>query len=311
MFLGILLKLPYFLMPVIPQAATTDGFLYIQFLKWLQVPGSAAPVIYPVIAYILLFTQAVTFNGLINDLKLFPSPNYLIGFAYLLITSIIPGWNTLSPALIINSIMVAILPSMIGLYHNQKPKGLLFNIGFGFGICSFIYFPSVYLIMLLIIALALFRPVQITEWLVTIVGLLTPFYFLLVYFFVWDQWKQVYNIIPKHRLFLPHIQYNWQFWLSISLLLFPLLVGLLLSLNYSSRMVAHIRKSWNLMVWYLGVALFIPFINNNAGLGHFIMAAVPMSIFIAAFYFYPRKKAFFEFIIWLSIAWIGWQYFSI
>lgn len=308
LFLGILLRMPYFIQPLVPQLNSSDGFLYLQLLQWMQKPGAAFTAMYPIIAYLLLFTQAVTLNSFINAHKLFPSNNFLIAFAYLLVTSLIPEWNTISPGLIINSIMVSVLPSMLSLYHNQKVKGLLFNIGFGFGICSFIYFPSVYFMLLLIIALALFRPIQITEWLVTIIGVVTPFYFLLIYFFVWDQWHRIKEIIPSHHLRLPVVQYNWQFWVTIGLVLLPAFTGFIISNRYSMRLIVQGRKSWGLMIYYLIIALFIPFINNYSGVSHFILAAIPLSIFIAAFYAFPKNKRYMDISVWLSFGWILWQY---
>ena len=296
--------------PVFPLLHETDGFLYKQLIQWLEKPGQVFPQLYPIISYLLIFVQAVTLNGFINDQKLFPSPNFLVAFALLLLTSLVPQWNTLSPGIIINTIMVSILPSMVSLYHNQKVKGLLFNIGFGFGICSFIYFPAVYFILLLIIALALFRPVQITEWLVTIIGLFTPFYFLLVYFFVWDQWQRVYEIIPHHQFSLPLIKVNWQFWVIITLLLFPTLIGFFISNRYSVRLVVQGRKSWNLLFYYILIALCIPFINNNSSMSHFILAVIPISIYTAAFYAFPSGKRFMELMVWMSFAWIAWHYFG-
>jgi hypothetical protein len=294
--------------PIVPVAYAGDGFLYKQLLYWLQKPGSFFPVLYPILAYLLLFIQAVTLNGLINEQRLLPSANFLIAFAYLLLTSLVPEWNTLSTGIIINTIMVAILPSMINLYHNQKVKGLLFNIGFGFGICSFIYFPSIYFILLLILALALYRPVQITEWLVTFIGLLTPFYFLLVYFFVWDQWHQVHEIIPKHVIGVPKGYQEWQFWLMISLLLLPALLGYVVSSRYRLRLVVQGRKNWMLITYYFFIAFFISFINNNGNIGYFILVAVPLSIYTAALYSLPTRKTILETIIWLSFAYIVWSY---
>ena len=130
-FIGLLIKLPYFITPVIPQTNVTDGFLYIEFLKALQTSGAAVPIIYPIISFVLLFTQAITFNGLVNDQKLFSSPNYLLALSYLVVTSVVPEWNVLSPALIINTILVWAWPRMVGLYNHPKPKTVLFNIGFG------------------------------------------------------------------------------------------------------------------------------------------------------------------------------------
>ena len=219
-FIGLLIKLPYFITPVIPQTNVTDGFLYIELLKALQTSGVALPIIYPVISFVLLFTQAITFNGLVNDQKLFSSPNYLLALSYLVVTSVVPEWNVLSPALIINTILVWAWPRMVGLYNHPKPKTVLFNIGFGFGICSFFYFPSAYLLLLLIVALILFRPFYLTEWLVAILGILTPFYFLLVYFFVWDHWHMVEAVIPAQYLRLPDVLFDWQFWVTFSLVVF-------------------------------------------------------------------------------------------
>ena len=307
-FIGLLIKLPYFITPVIPQTNVTDGFLYIELLKALQLSGAAVPIIYPILSFVLLFTQAITFNGLVNDQKLFSSPNYLLALSYLVVTSVVPEWNVLSPALIINTILVWAWPRMVGLYNHPKPKTSLFNIGFGFGICSFFYFPSVYLLLLLIVALILFRPFYLTEWLVAFLGILAPFYFLLVYFFVWDRWYMVKAVVPSQYLRLPDVLFNWQFWVTFSLVFFPLFIGLLMSSRYSSRLLVQIRKSWNFMIFYLIIALFIPFVNSFQGLTHWILAVVPISLFQAAFYFYPKNKRFPELIFWFSLIWIVANY---
>jgi hypothetical protein len=307
-FAGIFLKLPYFITPVIPTAHSTDGFLYAELLKALQPTGAVLPVIYTIIAYLLLFTQAVTFNGLINGQKLFTSPNYLLALSYILISSIVPEWNVLSPALIINTILVWAWPYMVGLFNHPKPKNVLFNIGFGFALCSFVYFPSIYLLVLLFIALFLFRPFYLTEWLIALLGILTPVYFLLVYFFVWDHWDQVNTIIRPQYFKLPVLHINWRFYVTISLVAFPVVVGFLFSANYSSRLLVQTRKSWSFMMFYLIIALIIPFINSSAGLSNWVLSLIPLSLFYAAFYFYPQNKRLPEILFWLSTGWIVANY---
>lgn len=303
-FLGIIIKLPYFITPVVPVAQVNDGFLYVELLKVIKPAGEIFPVFYPVIAYLLLFTQSITFNSLLNGQKLFSSPNFLVAFSYIVISSIVPEWNTISPVLIINSILVWAWPRMVSLYNHPKPQPVLFNIGFGFGICSFFYFPSVYLLLLLIAALLSFRPFYITEWIVAFLGILTPFYFLVVYLFVWDQWERLNQIIPYQTLSLPEVSYNWKFWIEFSLIIVPLIFGVLMSLTFTQRMIVHVRKSWNYMNFYLLIALFIPFINSNAGLTHWILALVPMSLYQASFAFFSKKKTFPELFFWVSLLWI-------
>ena len=55
-------KLLVFLHPQVPQPQQIDGFLYKALLKWLAAGGTGLPVIYPAIASVLLFTQAITFQ---------------------------------------------------------------------------------------------------------------------------------------------------------------------------------------------------------------------------------------------------------
>ena len=86
---GILLKLPMFLQPKVPQVQMIDGFLYRALLKWLQPVAGGLPVIYAIIAFGLLYTQAVSFNKLVNELRLMQKPNYLTGMSYLLLTSLL------------------------------------------------------------------------------------------------------------------------------------------------------------------------------------------------------------------------------
>lgn len=307
-FLGILIRLPYFISPVIPQSAETDGILYGLLIKALHPTGVVFPFIYPVIVYLLVFTQAIMFNGLINDQKLFNSPNYLLALCYLVISSIVPEWNVLSPVLIINTVLVWAWPGMVGLYHQSNPKTVLFNIGFGFGLAAFFYFPSVYLLLLLIVALLLFRPFYIAEWLIAILGILTPFYFLLVYLFVWDHWDLTAKVIPYQTLKLPTITFGWQFWVEVGLIILPLLAGLLVSYNSSARMLVQTRKSWNFMIFYLIIALLIPFVNSYAGITHWMLAVIPISLFHASFGFNLKKKTFPELFFWLSLMWIVTNY---
>ena len=137
---GALLKLPIFLYPKVPQPQQIDGFLYKALLEWLQPIGKGLPAIYPLIAFFLLYTQAVYFNKVVNDQRIMQRPHYLTGMSYLLISSLFTEWNMLSSPLIINSLLIWVWAKMSGLYSNQNPKSALFNIGIAIGISTFFLF---------------------------------------------------------------------------------------------------------------------------------------------------------------------------
>lgn len=238
-----------------------------------------------------------------NEQRLMSAPNYLVAMAYLLVTSLIPDWNYLSSALIINTVMVWAWPRMVSLYNNPNAKTLLFNIGMGFGICSFFYPPSLFLLVLLIVALLVFRSFNITEWLVAFIGVLTPYYFLFVYLFMNDKLNFA-ALLPGLSFNYPKIHLDIWFWLRVVLLIFPLAVGMYYVQFNTGRMLIQVRKSWALMSFYLVISFFIPFINPAATYAYWIFAAVPLSTFHAATYFYPKRYAFTNYLHWIMIAFI-------
>lgn len=305
---GLLIKLPYMLHPHIPVAEPSDGFLFTELLKWLQKPGTVFPVIYPALAFLLLFTQSLTLNRLMNEQKLMYTSHYLVAMAYLLVTSLVPDWNFLSSALIINTVMVWAWPRMVSLYNNPHSKTLLFNIGAGIGICSFFYLPTLFLLALLIIAILVFRPFRIAEWVVALLGILTPYYFLFAYLFFTDK-LDLASLLPNFAWTFPKFHLNYLFWLRTALLTLPLFMGMYFIQANTGRMLIQVRKSWALMTFYLILALVIPFFSTTSSYTYWVMAAVPLSAFHAAAYLYPKRHAVPNYLHWLIILFIVIAFF--
>jgi hypothetical protein len=162
---------------------------------------------------------------------------------------------------------------------------------------------------LLIAALLIFRPVILTEWLIALLGALTPFYFVLIYLYVWDHWSLLHTMFPGFQFRLPVFHMDWKIWVPFLLVNLPLIAGLYLSFQYSGRLLVHVRKSWRFMLFYLLTAFFMPFLNNNGGFSQFIIALVPVSLFYASFFYFPRKKGVPGLVVWLSVLWIFINYF--
>jgi Family of unknown function (DUF6427) len=299
---GILLKLPMFLQPKIPQPELIDGFLYKAFLKWLQPIAGGTPFIYSLIAFILLYSQAVTFNKLVNDLRLLQKPNYLTGMSYLLVTSLFSEWNMLSAPLIINSFLIWVWARMSGLNNDASPKTTLFNIGIAIGLCTFFYFPSLAFVALVIFGLALIRPFKLAEWLIGLLGIVTPYYFLLAAVFLLDLWKG-YKF-PGFAVTAPKFnQTNWSY-IAIITVLVTCVAGFFYVQQNFRRQLIQARKSWNLIFLYAVVAVFVPFVNATHSFEYWILCAVPLSALLGAAFFYPSKPKIPLFVHWIMVAFV-------
>ncbi len=308
MVYGLLLKLIMFIHPQIPLPQQTDGFLFKLLLSQLSGVGSSLPIIYPLISFILLYTQAITLNALVNQHRLMQKPNYLTGMAYLLITSLFAEWNILSAPLIINSFIIWVWSRMSKLYNEPSPKTSLFNIGMAIGISSFFYFPVISFSALVVVGLLITRPFKLPEWVVALLGLASPFYFLAAYVYITDKW-QGYHFPGVAVTFPRFIESRWAL-AAIFIVLFISSTGFVYVQKNFRRQLVQARKSWNLIFLYLLIALFIPFINASHSFVYWILSAVPIAVIAGAGFLYPQKKGFPLILHWLMVAFvIAFSYF--
>lgn len=297
---GFLLKFHYFLSPKTPTAQSTDNFLFVRFLNALSSFGNNYPVIYPVITYILLYIQAISFNRAVNDQRLLQKANYLPAMSYLLITSLFAEWNTLTSSLVINTLLIWVWSRMSRIHNIQKPKANLFNVGAVIGIATFFYFPSLAFAALVIMGLMIMRAFRLDEWIMVAVGIITPYYFLYAYLFITDK---IYGYkLPAFAVGYPRFSQSYWTLAAMILVLVAFLIGGYYARINMRRLVVQTRKSWNLLLLYLVVAVFVPFVNATHTLDYWILSAIPLSAIIACAFFYPSKKWLPHLLHWAMIA---------
>lgn len=296
--------------PHVPTIQLKDGILFHEILKFFEPTGINHPGLYPLLAFILLFTQALTLTQLINNYRMMSRINYLPGMAYLLITSFFPEWNYFSAPLFVNTLLIFILAWLFKIYNHPRAKAIIFNIGLITGICSLIFFPSVTFIIWILFALMVMRPFRINEWLLCLLGFTSPYYFYGVYLFIKGQW-QLNKLLPPLSVSLPSLQQS--IWLAASalLLMIPFLTGGYFVQDSLRRMLIQIRKAWSILLIYLLVAIFVPFVNTTNTFENWVMAAVPFAAFHACTYFYPPKKLFPLILFWVSVCFVlAYQYYG-
>ena len=295
---ALILKFPLFLHPVAFLESKDSNYIY-QILSVFLAPIAAhAPVALSVVAFLLYFTQATLLNRIANSLKLLPRANFLVGMSYLLVSSLIKDWAAFSAPLIINSLMIWILYRMIGLYNHSNPKTAVYNVALMLGILPLIYTPAAIFVLLLAVALIITRPPKITEWLVALLGLLTPYYFLFVYLFMNDRWRS--NIfIPSIHFHRPQV--GSAVWLIVGLVLLavPFLTGGYFVQSNLNKMLIQVRKAWGLLLFFLICFFLLLVIYPANNYLHWMLMIIPVAAFHAAAYFYIPAKWVASFLQWI------------
>ena len=302
-FYGIVLRYAAFFNPVVPEAHPSDGVLYHSLLNGLKNIGSHSPVIYAVLAYLLVFAQALMLNSVFFRHRLLARPNYLPALAYVLITALFPEWWTLSSTLIVNTLLIWAWNNLSDLYKNSRAKQILFNTGIIIGLSSFFYFPSIAFIMLLMAALLIMRPVSIPEWFIGLLGATVPYYFLFAWLYLGGH-VDVKKYIPNISVSYPQFQESIWAWVGLLLLMVPFLFSGFFIQNAILRMLIQVRKNWSLLLVYLLIALLVPFINGSKGFEYWILCAVPFAAFHSNSMFSPQKKFIPNLVYWGMVVFI-------
>lgn len=308
LLLGLLLKWPLLMHPraVLPDPA--DGALYRALLDGLAGPGRQMPWIYSLLSLLLLFTQALQLQSLLNRHRMMSRPNYLPAMAYLLITSLFPEWNYFSAPLLINTLLLAVFGALFRSYTLPDARALIFNAGLVMGLASFIYLPSFSFLLWILLAIAVMRPFRLVEWVLCVTGSLTPFYFYAVWLFLTDRWNWQ-DIIPSFALQVPRVEPT--LWLAggTALLLIPFLIGGYYIQENLRKMLIQVRKGWSLFLLFLLGAILIPFLSLSPTLDSWILVAIPFAAFHGSGYLYATFRIIPLLLFWLSLLYVvAYQY---
>jgi hypothetical protein len=272
-----------------------DGLLSVFLNSYVAL---LSPAILIFLYHALVIIQALRLNYLFTDNRMYSKPNFLAAMVYILLTGIFEEWSNLTPALIENILVIWLFAKTVKLYNSPTPKTLLFNMGLLIGVSILLYHPAALLILVAFFALIVVRPFIITEWLVLLMGVISPYYFLAAYLYLTDRLGSILLYIPQWGLNIPHTVISPAFFVTIGLILIILITGMLYSQQESRRLLIQVRKNWVVLTVMLIVMLPIPFINVGAGIDSLLLWIVPASPYMAKAFLGPKKNTLPNLMFW-------------
>lgn len=307
---GLLLKMPLFLFPKPVVATENDADFYHGLVRWLQSSGPNSALLASVVAFVLLYAQALMINYFMNEFRMVGKPTYLPAMAYLLLTTLLPEWNFLSSPLVATTLILWMISILFRLYNVEIARGPVFNMGLLLGVSSYLYFPAAAFLLCFLLGMMILKPFRLNEVVLFLLGCLTPYYFYGAYLFLND------NL--SFKSFLPHVWVNVpdvksSIWLAVSTLLLtiPFLIGGFYVQSHLHKMLIQVRKNWSIILLYLMLAFFVPFINTYASFSNWILIVASFACFHAAAYFYLPKKWLAHALFFLTVGYIVYlQYFT-
>jgi hypothetical protein len=255
-----------------------------------------------ILAAILVFAQALLLNYLINFYNLLGKPSFLPGLMFIVASSLFTPFLILSPPLICNFLVLWMLFKLFGLYKTDNAKSTAYDLGMLVAVGSLIYLPFIYLILGVWIAFLLFRPFDIRDWMASLFGYVTVFFFLAVYYYLTNRLTTFYTIwLPLGTRFPNSIHINQYSYLILVpvLVIFILCFFKLRQVFYKSYV--QIRKSYQLLLLLFIIGALAFYVKAEFKLNHFLLCAVPTAVFFAYYFLYATKRWFYEILFLLLV----------
>lgn len=296
---------------ILPIGGYADpGGLLVPFINKKMVPVFHARFI-PVFSLLMLLGSAIYANLVVNNRRMFGQRHALLALSMLLFTGLFPGTNLQLPALLLLPLQIGIFSQLTQLYQTPHPRSVIFNVGMLAGLGYLLYHPFVFLLPGCFIGLAYMRPFRLAEWLLLLISMFTPLYFILAGEYLFDNWYPQRHLIhfPVRSL---AVNLGAYWWTAIGVIILWLLAAFSAWQVLLRRMVIQGRKNWYsllMMALFALPGIVIPFGNHNSML---TLLAFPLSGLLSNAFATDKKSIGQLLLFWLIVLAIavvtwGWQ----
>lgn len=248
-----------------------------------------------VFAFLLLLLQAFLLVQFNKKYILINYRTYLPAFFYILIASSFVQLQRLNPVGIGIIFIFIAIDFIYGTYRSEYTLSRLYLAGFFVSIASLFWAPFAALFLIIWVSLTILRPFIGREWVVSLLGFLTPYLFGFVYYFVFadsklnvflNAFSQSFDLLKQFH----HLHYSYYIFYG-----FLLLVTLFASFNMIGRFQTKkikTRKFFEINWWLFMLGTLIFILLKNVKYEIVFLLGIPLS-YLLSDYFYSIKRSWY------------------
>jgi len=272
---GLVIWMPSLLFPVSYSGISSYAYNQILFLT--------AQNIYVVtsISFVLTLITAFLLNQFAINNGLSAKVSTLIALIYLLLTSSMVEEFHNNPVVWINFILVFVLGNLMQLPYVSNNIPVVFNASFLIGVASLFYSPLVFLVLFIWMAIIIHRLITLRNIIVSLVGIILPYVFLLTWFFYKDiLLEESYVLFDSLNFDLAPFFLTDIIDIVVSIILLTLtiisIMGIAGRLNEKN---INLRRNLIITMFYVFIAFFI-FLFFSKSLISTLLMSIPAALII-------------------------------
>ncbi len=260
------------------------------------------------LAALIVFVQALIFNRIINNHGLLAKPSYLPALLYITGASLFMQFLLISPMLIGNFIIILIIDKFLKLAKTANAMSIMFDVGMLIALGTLIYFPFIMLLLMLWLSLLMYRPFNWREWISGLIGFLTIFSFVAVFYYWNDKLDRFIDILqPLANKFPNKIQINLDDYLVlIPVGIIMILAAIQLRENFYRSFIST-RKAFQMLFFMFIVSMLSFYTKPGVTVAHFLLCVAPGAVLLAYYFSNAKKRWVYESLFAILVVCI--QYF--
>ncbi len=301
-FLAALLWLKYFILPQPVSMAFEPNPM--PFYYGISTLLESQPIIGKILTLSLLVFIALWLSRINTKFIILQQRTYLPAVIYLLLVSSYLPLQQLNPAVFACFFLVVAIEIM---FDSYKKKGFaleFFMASFLISIASLFYARSAFLMLVVWTGLALFRTIYWREWVITLLGFISPYVLLFAWYYLRGQdlagnWELIrYNFV--HDRDTGYL--NNYYLIFYGYLLLVILLASRKMLGTYQGLKIYIRTFFRLNFWIFAFVTAAFLIIYNRAIEMIYFLAVPVSYILSYYFLNMRSKLAGEIIFGLLLA---------
>lgn len=287
--------------PQLPELVE-GAFLYNIIVNFFAIIFFKSAFAFTFMSVTMVVLQGIYLNTIANNNRIYNKPSYTVTFVYISLCSLYVPFVHFSQLLLANWAVIFIISTFFHLPHATKPRKIVYNTGFVVGVAALIHFPFILMALLVMIALATLRPLNMGEWMVAILGILTPIYFAAGMLFLFDRlpWMQGWVSMGIN---LPRSMASPVYFIGMltgTIMLF--VMGVYVLQSVVTRLNVYTRRGWTAIHIGLFISVLVAVFTSFDVKAAWLIIMPMLSLVVTNIYYHKKNKAFSNFAFYFMLA---------
>ena len=238
----------------------------------------------------LIYFESILLNAYINKFEILTQRSNLPALFFVIITSAFSSFQLFHPVILSNLFLILAFGRICSIYRQDFVFAYTFDSGALIALASLFYFPAIIFFPIAWFSLAVIRPFIWREYVISLLGMLTPYALLVVYYLFTDNFiylfKEVYYIpwLDVIKFDLGNEKYLYLVFGVLSIIGIPRLISISgLSVVRTQNLLKIIA-----FTFFIGNCAFVLFRNSFSYT--FMLLAFPLAVLLANYFITVIKQ---------------------